>query len=47
VIQGQYASKTSMKHTRTVEWVAAFGSMGTVVSLVIIFALRRRRRRHL
>jgi CHAT domain-containing protein len=47
VIQGQYASKNSMKRTRTVEWVAALASVGTVLSLAMILALRRRRRRNL
>jgi CHAT domain-containing protein len=45
VIQGQYASKNSIKPTRTVEYVAALGSLGTGLSLAVIFLLRRRRRR--
>ena len=47
VIQGQYAAKTSMKQTRTVEWLTALAGVGAALSLAIIFLLRRRRRSNL
>jgi CHAT domain-containing protein/tetratricopeptide (TPR) repeat protein len=45
VIQGRYAEKITVKRSRTVEYVAASGTVAAILVLSITLALRRRRGR--